>query len=365
GTFPPRNIDGVLISGFPCPDGAPNATPPWILPRLQGYRPNTLVPPRHPEFPAQATELMVQQFRTFERLAPRFKFGQVTVFHIDELHHLYGSDSLVLDAWRAIDEAIGRIMRIADNVVLVSDHGSGPMKEYVNVVPPLEGAGLLRLRKDYAKRPLSALHKMGRALPASWRKRLRKRRLLAKVADTVQMRVEPLHEWLPAATTQLRHRIDWSSPVIPLNQGLFYRNPEAKAQRPVTDLADCVSKMPGIAHVWRREEIYSGAHSAAAPDLWAEADAGVEFVARFGEPWERRRPEKGRGWIVNHRSHGIFGFYGKDVDGARISQARIYDMCPTILSFFGVRPPPDIDGVALPVLRGAERGAQSVGGQAG
>src|SRR3989442_6964371 len=146
GTFPPRTIDGVMLSGFPCPDGEPFAPPPWIVPQLNGYRPNTRVPPRHPDFPQEATDLMRLQLSTFERLAPRFQFGQVTVFHIDELHHLYGSDSLVLDAWRMIDEEIGRIMELAENVVLVSDHGSGPMTEYVNVVPFLEGAGLLRLR---------------------------------------------------------------------------------------------------------------------------------------------------------------------------------------------------------------------------
>ena len=81
------------------------------------------------------------RFDTFLRFAPRFDFGQVTIFVIDELHHLYGSDSVVLDAWRLIDEGIGRVMAVADNVVLVSDHGSGPLKHFLNVVPALKEIG--------------------------------------------------------------------------------------------------------------------------------------------------------------------------------------------------------------------------------
>ena len=129
-----------------------------------------------------------------------------------------------------------------------------------------------------------------------------------------------------------------------------FRNPAANGNgRALEDLRDCVSKIPGVARVWTRDEIYSGAHTGLAPDVWAEAVPGVELSARFGETWERRPPEKGAGWIVNHRQHGIFAFYGRDVDGHTVDAARIYDMCPTILSFFNVPPPPDIDGHVLPV----------------
>lgn len=363
GTFPPRTIDGVMIPGFPCPDGQVSATPPWIVPRLQGYRANPGVPPAHPDYPEKATELMRLHFETFERLAPRFQFGQVTMFAIDELHHLYGSDSVVLDAWRLIDEAIGRIMDLADNVALVSDHGSGPMKEFVNVVPYLEEAGLLRLRKDHGRGPLEMVQRAVRLVPRGWRARLGGRWILPRVADAIRTRVEPLHEWLPAASVQLRHRVDWTSPVIPLNQGLFYRNPKARDPASLGDLEDCVSRIPGVARVWRREEIYAGPYADAAPDLWAEAQPGVELVARFGETWERRAPEKGRGWIVNHRQNGIFAFHGKDVDGAPVEGARIYDMCPTILSFFDLPPPPAVDGQVLPVRRGPARdGGLRIGG---
>jgi len=159
GTFPPRTIDGVIIAGFPCPGGSTSATPPWVVPRLNGYKVETRVPPRHPDFPREAMDLMRVQMETFERLAPRFRFGQLTLFHIDELHHLYGSDSTVLDAWRLIDAGIGRIMELADNIALVSDHGSGPMTEFVNVVPALEESGLLRVRKDRWRGPLAAVQR--------------------------------------------------------------------------------------------------------------------------------------------------------------------------------------------------------------
>lgn len=353
GTFPPRAIDGVMIAGFPCPDGQPFATPPWILPRLNGYRVNTRASPGDPEFPQQAIELMRTQLETFERLAPRFRFGQVTMFHIDELHHLHGSDTIVLEAWRMIDEGIGRILDLAENVMLVSDHGSGPMEGYVNVVPSLETAGLLSLRKDPLRAPIAGALRLAQVVPPSLRGGLVSRLVPAKVKDAIRTHVGPLVEYLPAASAQLHQRIDWTSPVIPLNQGLFYRNPRSRRAASLQEIQDCVGKMRGIARVWTREEIYAGSHVDLAPDLWVEAKPGIELVARFGEPWEWKASERGHGWIVNHRQNGIFGFYGEDVEGTPVDHAQIYDMCPTVLSFFDTPPPPNVDGRVLPVRRRA------------
>ncbi|NIN68942.1 MAG: hypothetical protein GTO63_30495, partial [Anaerolineae bacterium] len=110
GTFPPRTIDGVMIAGHPCPDDQPFVTPPWAAQRIGEYRVNSHVHASDPGFPDEAMKLISSRFDLFHQYASRFDFGQVTVFYIDELHHFYGSDSIVLDAWRLIDEEIGQIM---------------------------------------------------------------------------------------------------------------------------------------------------------------------------------------------------------------------------------------------------------------
>ena len=351
GTFPPRLIDGVLIAGFPCPEGQPFATPESILPQLSGYRVNTRIPPGGPGYPDEAMELISMRFDTFLRFAPRFDFGQVTIFVIDELHHLYGSDSVVLDAWRLIDEGIGRVMAVADNVVLVSDHSSGPLKHFLNVVPALKEIGAFRVRGRPWKGALAVADRLHAISPPGVHRAV-ERVVPRKVRDAARTRLAPMEHWLASTPDQFRVRVDWTSTAIPLNQGLVYRNPAAARGGPLmSEVETALRGLPSVARVWRRDELYSGPLLKNAPELWVETDAGVEVAARFDDAWITRRPEKGREWIVNHRQHGIYGFLGQDVEPQKLDGAAIYDMCPTILSFYGIPTPATVDGRPLPVLR--------------
>ncbi len=358
GTFPPRRIDGIMISGFPCPDGQPFTSPAWVQPQLAGYRVSSRLDPLEPDFPGEAMELMKSRFEVFHRYAPQFNFGQVTVFYIDELHHLYGSDPLVLDAWRLIDEEIGRILDMADNVVIVSDHGSGPLRNYVNVVPRLMEIGALRLRRGSLRRLSQSLGKSVGRVPFDFAGI--SKLLPPKLRDAAIDRVGPMEDWISSSAEQFRHRVDWSSSVLPLSQGLVYGNP-GRPRRPVplTAVSQALEELPGVLRVWRREEIYRGPHVSSAPELWIEAEPGVEVVARFDDQWETKSPNRERGWIFNHRQHGIFGFLGKDVVQSELTEASLYDMCPTILSFFGLPPPASIDGAVLQIASAGQgrRGA--------
>ena len=88
-----------------------------------------------------------------------------------------------------------------------------------------------------------------------------------------------------------------------------------------------------------------------------ETEPGIELTVRFDAEWDTKRPEQGREWIVNHRSEGIFGFFGKDTNSVDLTKASIYDMCPTILSAFGIPAPPSLDGSTLPIFPGSEAGS--------
>ena len=360
GTFPPRTIDGVLIAGFPCPEGLPFATPPWVLQQLPGYRVNSGVPPGEPGFPEEARRLIASRFDAFGKLAPRFHFGQVTVFYIDEMYHLYGSDPVVLDAWRMIDEEIGKIMEFADNVILVSDHGSGPLRHFTNIVPRLREARAFRTRRNPWKALSGVVGKAAHSAPPVAR-HAAERILPPKLRDAIRNRLEPMDDWLPSAQEQFRLRVDWESPVVPLNQ-LVYANPNARRGKgSAADAMASLEGLPGVVRIWRKEEIYTGSKVSSAPDFWIEAEPGVEIVARFDEEWETKPPERGKGWIVNHRAEGIFGFWGKDVDPVHLDRASIFDMCPTILAFFNIPRPRDVDGSVLPVIRRGPRGSQQTG----
>ncbi len=364
GTFPPRTIDGVMIAGHPCPDDQPFVTPPWAAQRIGEYRVNSHVHASDPGFPDEAMKLISSRFDLFHQYASRFDFGQVTVFYIDELHHFYGSDSIVLDAWRLIDEEIGQIMEIADNVVLVSDHGSGPLRNFANVVPALRAVDAFRLRRNPWRKWSAAIWHVASVAPAAYRA-VGERVIPPKLKDSVRVRLRPMHDLLPTLE-QFQARVDWSSPIVPLNQGLIYRNPRSRREDvAISDVMEALRSIPGVARLWRREELYSGPLLASSPDVWVEGEPDVEITARYDENWETKSPEKGTEWIVNHRMDGMFGFLGKDVGHIDVERASIYDMCPTILFFFGIRAPPSVDGTALPVVRGSPGRSTETGSDPG
>lgn len=349
GTFPPKTIDGIMIAGHPCPDGQPFVTPPWAVQHLGEYRVNSRVNASEANFPEETMGLIRSRFAAFHRYASRFDFGQVTIFYIDELHHFHGSDSIVLDAWRLIDEEIGRIMEIADNIILVSDHGSGPLRDFVNIVPSLREIDAFRPRRSPSKKWSGMIRQAVQVAPPAYRD-MSERFLPPKLTDAIRAHLGPMNDLLPSPE-QFQVRVDWSSFVLPLNQGLIYRNPNARRKNiSMSDVMDALRNVPGVVRVWRKEEIYSGSLLASAPDIWIEGEPEVEITARFHEEWEAKRPERGKEWIVNHRADGIFGFLGKNVEPVDIDRASIYDMCPTILSFFGIPPPSSVDGRSLPIV---------------
>lgn len=349
GTFPPRTIDGTIVCGFPYIQRETYATPASVRSQLTGYMPASRLPPDDPGYPEETQMLIASRFSLFRRLAPQHQFGQVTIYSLDELHHTRGSDQVVLDAWRLVDEEIGRIMELAANVVLVSDHGSGPLEYVSNVVPCLEGIGAIRPRGNSWRTNGLLGRRTGEKVAAGfagdWAEVLP-----PDLRDTIASRTGPLQDWLPTVPDQFRIQFDWSSAVLPLSQGLVYRNPRSRDLRPsMRDVADALRKVPGVTRIWRKEELYPGPFLAAAPDFWIEAEPGVEIVARFDERWVTQRPEAGKGWVGNHRQDGIYAFYGKDIESTDVGRARIVDMCPTILSLYGIAPNESMDGSVLPV----------------
>jgi predicted AlkP superfamily phosphohydrolase/phosphomutase len=50
----------------------------------------------------------------------------------------------------------------------------------------------------------------------------------------------------------------------------------------------------------------------------------------------------------NHRPEGFAVFYGRGVRHGQFSQGHIVDLAPTVLTYFGLTPPADMDGRALP-----------------
>ncbi len=112
----------------------------------------------------------------------------------------------------------------------------------------------------------------------------------------------------------------------------------------LTALLDPSTRLPVVTHVYKREDVYTGPYAAYAPAL----QVGVAPGYAIGHGSSVLSPNTRR-WSAEHR-----GLDYVSVPGTLISSRptttdtpRVVDMAPTVLRYFGVPIPGDIDGTPL------------------
>jgi predicted AlkP superfamily phosphohydrolase/phosphomutase len=105
---------------------------------------------------------------------------------------------------------------------------------------------------------------------------------------------------------------------------------------------------PLIGPIWRREDLYSGAHSEESPDIqFLPVDMSNKPLGTL-DLTSNKFITPVYGNSGDHRMHGIMMGSGRPLrEGVTVQGARIIDYAPTILHSLGARIPSDMDGRAL------------------
>jgi len=291
---------------------------------------------------------------------------------LDETHPHHDPESarkyrhLVIDFHRRLDQAVGRLMeRLApeDLVVVMSDHGFGPVHSFFLVNNWLLETGFLKLKKRPLTQLKYALFKLGftplgvfrlvKALRLGFlRRRFRfqkggglMKRLFLSFAD-----VEWAHTKAFAVGSfgQIYINQVGKRPQGIVQAGSEYDQLRDGIAARALEIRDPATGQPVVEKVYRREEIYSGPLVDKAPDLVLQS-RNWEYMA-FGHAdfGASHIVEPIVGMTGHHRPDGLAMLAGDGIKaGADLEGTSITDLAPTILYFLGIPIPSDMDGRVL------------------
>jgi predicted AlkP superfamily phosphohydrolase/phosphomutase len=271
--------------------------------------------------------------------------------------------------WNQVDSTIGELCDQAGpetTIYLGSDHGFGPIKQFLCFNVWLLNEGLLVLKRDALTRIKRALFRFGLTPDMAYRSAMKlglahlrlsvgvtNRSSLMKLANALMLSLED---------------VDWSRTVAfsKGNYGQIYINLkgrethgvvepgadyEALVTRIIDELNSLIDPSTGerlIGAVWRREDLYTGPRINEAPDIqFLPADMTNKPLGTL-DLTSNKFITRAYGNSGDHRMHGIFIGCGPEVrKGAHVDGARIIDYAPTILHSFGAEVPADMDGRVL------------------
>ena len=389
-THPPRAINGYIIPGTPAPDEGHTTWPRDLLSayerELGAYRiaPRFVYRAGHEaEYCAELHDLIELHTRYALRLM-RDRPTEVVMLHLlatdsaqhalwkfqDAAHPRYRADqaarfgTALRDVFAHVDRALASILELASpatNVIVMSDHGFGPLHRTINLNHFFRAQGLLALKSNRATRLRDCLfrHDLDLSLPWKIIRRVGLGNRLGKLGRIAR-------EWSQRKLLTFAD-VDWSRTVAYAwgHFGQVYinvtgrmphgcvapRDYEAVRERVIESLRtlrDPLTQQPLVDEIVPREAAAHGPHLDEGPDLHVIMDGyrtvAYPLFAADAHLFAQRVPDDSG----THRPAGIFIASGPEVaQGRTIDGARLIDLAPTILHLLRTPLPIDYDGRVL------------------
>lgn len=388
-TYPPEEVNGVLIGGMDSPGIASDFTyPPEVKSELlkvaSGYTVHLHVAGyldsnakrrkalkeifSMTEYREKAVLYFMEKY-DWDFFAVNFSATDQTQHHFWKYMVNDGQSEFkdaIAHVYQRLDETIGKIVAQLDDsttLFIMSDHGSGPVSDVVFYIDEwLKRNGLLKFKEDSSS--------VAKGFVA-WFKRFLFKRLSSRSKDILLKLFPRIRGKIDSFIE--RSSIDWKSTrvfsgeqVATLRINLKGREPEGiveagdeyealrnKIIRELEALEHPVTKERLVEKVFKREELYHGPYLETSPDLliW-RSDSGHRILRKVfrdsNRPVISIQKSKGVDACGTHTLSGIFVAKGAGVrKGVSISTANIFDLFPTILHSLQLPIPKAIDGKVI------------------
>jgi len=384
-TYPPRPVNGVVVSGLPTPsmDSAftyPQEIKEQLLAKFPGYHIFNIqfISQNLIDDPILLTEALCDIVRTradaacwlldsqpFDVFMVHFQANDVIqhmLWHYLDPRHPGFSKSIQTEIFRrfhrVLDEQIQRVYAAfeknngtPDLSCVLSDHGFGPHFKRFNL-------GNWLVQEGYLSKPgtekTSLLKKITRTLRVG---KLLKAFIPRDKVDRVENAV------LKSSTGAWDHVRAFS--VGRSNEGFIYLLEHKPALREVL-AREITDKLQGLTDpdtgrkvvhaIYRKENIYKGRRMNHLPDLIIDPEEGYSFTGHFQVDsglFSPVQPPKDR-HIGKHHKDGIFILHGKEIAARGTFTASLYDIVPTLLYMLRIGIPAAMDGRILQEMFSAE-----------
>jgi len=392
-TYPPSPVNGFMITCILSPAKAEITYPPGLLrryePELGRYRIGPDVSYREgnqAEYAADLIAMMQQRAKYALRLMRDHEWDFLMVHFlaldlaqhafwklVDPAHPLHNAaalqnhGNLLLKVYQKADAILGQLwahLADEDMLLVMSDHGFGPLHGTVNLNNVLMRHGFLHLKRDAVTRLRYALFRRGLTPRGVYRLlvRLHMQNVIARFGKSA--RNAALDQFLPFSAVDWTRTTAYSlGHVGQVFINLAGRDPqgivppaayEAERERvadALRQLRHPVTDTPLVDEIVLREQAYHGPYADRGADLLPVMDGG-RYIAfpLFASDAALITPQL-RGDSGCHRLQGILMAAGPHVRRAeQLTGAEIIDLAPTILYVLGVPVPDNMDGHVLTAM---------------
>ncbi|MFB0559701.1 MAG: alkaline phosphatase family protein [Candidatus Lokiarchaeia archaeon] len=372
-TYPPKRINGVMISGFPGFDSGHYTYPKELkheLIKKFDYRisPKDELLLDKNKVIQEIIDLIKKRFLVAKYLwkIEKPSFLNLTIYYIDKVQHFFWNRKDILEkVWKVIDEELANLHdQIGEEsyLFIISDHGFTDLKGMFRLNMWLRQKEYLHLKSEPFKQ-----NSIFRLL---WYLGLRRERIekliislrlygwLRKIfSEDTLIRVQ--HHLLPSELkvdiAWVVDHLDWgkTKAIMAPENYLYINIPKDSAEydafrekliKEIKSIRDPRNDEKIVMDVKKREDIYYGEFLDLSPDLILVPNEGYRIYDGLSQsPWDfSKKP-----WSGYHKLHGIFIAYGPKIKKREKTKVRIYDIASTILHMFRIPQYRELDGRVL------------------
>jgi predicted AlkP superfamily phosphohydrolase/phosphomutase len=385
-TYPPQAVNGFMITGLLSPKNAQICFPADLIsryePELGGYRVAPDIQYK-PGLEAEFIEDMYSLIRTRGEWGLKLMAQEpwdVMMVHflaMDMMKHALWRfmdhehprhepgpfEHAIRDGYALVDAYIGRLLAQLPQdvtVMVMSDHGFGPLANMVNLNVFLMQKGLMKLKRDPWTQLKAFAFRRGITPSAAyqWIARLGFQNMVARASKNTRNNI--IGKFLSFDSVDWQRTIAYSMGHV----GQVYLNVAGREPRGIVDPKDYDKTLQKVVEVLKElkddngrtiltraisgKEAYHGRYAHKGPDLHLVLDDYNMIACPLFATEGKVMTHQIRGDSGCHRSEGIFIAQGPQIkQNVTLPAANILDLAPTILQILGEPVPQVFDGRVL------------------